>query len=233
MRSGRGRLAMLTTCRWTMMTAAAVSATSMLPVMQLAGSEITYPEPACYANVRLSNHYRRVFGTITAECPESIHSAPFGNWGVTSNYGYRRDSNQFAGWKRDGSTRHWNSCTTWFRPDGTTRYYNDPSVNPTRQKAHPDVAHVYAATRWAMGDPAWTCRQAAGGVITLRGLFMQLYELDPGCCDREVATLEYPDVNVPMRCRNAWSCSGTSGWHAPNSGARDVSAKIRVAISAG
>lgn len=223
---------MLTMPRWTMLTAMVAGVIFMLQVMP-AGSEITYPEPACYARLKFSNHYRRVFGTIAAECPGSIHSAPFGNWGAISNYGLKRNGNQFAGWKRNGSARHWNSCTTHFLPDGTMDNYNDPPENPTRQKADPEIARIYAATQWAMGDPSWTCQQAVGSVITIRGLFMQLYELDPGCCDTKVATLSYPNVNVPMRCRNAWSCSGTSGWYAPNSGAHDVSAKIRVAISAG
>ena len=148
--------------RWTALVALVAIPAAVPPTVV---SQITYPEPACYAHLTFSNHYRRVFGTIAAECPGSIHSAPFGNWGVASNYGRRYDGNQFAGWKKDGNTRHWNSCTTHFRPDGTMENYNDPPENPTRQKAKPDVAHVYAATQWPMGDSSWTCQQAAGNVI--------------------------------------------------------------------
>jgi len=51
---------------------------------------------------------------INAECPGSIHTYPFGNWGVSSNVGERREGMQFPGWGppwvQDGG--HWNSCTS-------------------------------------------------------------------------------------------------------------------------
>lgn len=39
---------------------------------QTVESQFTYPEPACYANLRLNNLHRRVFGSVNTECPGSI-----------------------------------------------------------------------------------------------------------------------------------------------------------------
>lgn len=47
---------MLAIPRRTMPTAAVASVVSMLQVMQIAGSEITYPEPACYARLKFYNN---------------------------------------------------------------------------------------------------------------------------------------------------------------------------------
>src|SRR5687768_5186114 len=47
------------------------------------------------------NRNRRVVGPVHAECPVSIHSVPFGNWGVTSNFGQKQDGTQFQGWCHD------------------------------------------------------------------------------------------------------------------------------------
>ena len=49
---------------------------------------------------------RRVMGPVNTECHgdtsciSTPHSAPFGNWGVTSNYGHKIDGHQFDGWCR-------------------------------------------------------------------------------------------------------------------------------------
>lgn len=43
------------------------------------------------------------------------HSVPFGNWGVSSNVGTRKDGHQFQGWDY-GSKIEWNSCTRDFPP---------------------------------------------------------------------------------------------------------------------
>lgn len=70
-----------------------------------------WPMPACRVTVSLENQLRRVTGTVMEECP-GIHSAPFGNWGVESDYDSRKDKDQFRGWKpRWGTKGQWNSCT--------------------------------------------------------------------------------------------------------------------------
>lgn len=224
---------MLTTCRRTMMTAAAVSATSMLPVMHLAGSEITYPEPACYALLKFYNDQRRVFGQVNAECPVGFpigHSAPFGNWGVVSNYGHASNGTQFAGWKGVWYKKQWNSCTVGHYRPPDCRYYNASGCRT--QAAYPDNERIYSATRWAMGLSDWTCRRAAGHVITISGLFMRLHELDWPDDSELVTVLRYPDVNVRMECRTSSSCSGRSNWYSPRARDSAVSANIRVVIDA-
>ena len=81
----------------------------------------------CRISVAGVNQARRVKGDVHVECPEDIvHSPPFGNWGVTSNFGQKGDSHQFDGWCHDtrvcdnaGTCQtdctagwyEWNSCT--------------------------------------------------------------------------------------------------------------------------
>ena len=82
----------------------------------------------CRLSVAGLNRARRVMGPIAAECPGPgvIHTAPFGNWGVTSNFGRVQNGHQFQGWCHDtyvcdneGNCRtdcddgwyEWNGCT--------------------------------------------------------------------------------------------------------------------------
>src|SRR5687768_3887755 len=80
----------------------------------------------CRLSVAGLNQNRRVMGPVRAECPPSLHSPPFGNWGVTSNFGVKGDSRQFEGWCRNvqvcdnngncsircqDTWYEWNSCT--------------------------------------------------------------------------------------------------------------------------
>jgi len=47
----------------------------------------------CRLSVAGLNQSRRVTGPVHAECSDEIvHTPPFGNWGVTSNYGQKGDS---------------------------------------------------------------------------------------------------------------------------------------------
>jgi len=65
-------------------------------------------------------------GPVHTECPLSFHTPPFGNWGVTSNFGPKHDDHQFDGWchnaricDNNGNCHtdcvdgwwEWNSCT--------------------------------------------------------------------------------------------------------------------------
>ena len=81
----------------------------------------------CRISVAGLNQSRRVTGAVHTECPQDpIHTVPFGNWGVTSNFGQKGDSHQFDGWCHDAVTcdnagacrtsctdgwYEWNSCT--------------------------------------------------------------------------------------------------------------------------
>ena len=88
----------------------------------------------CYLGGHLYNRNWQI-GTdavISAECPSSslpftIHSAPFGNWGVHFRFGGVRDEDQFAGWYPSGGHRQWNSCTTHLEFQAPNpMYYNKP-----------------------------------------------------------------------------------------------------------
>ena len=75
-------------------------------------------EQSCVVVLEGQNQNRTVAGAVNVECghPEETHTAPFGNWAVSSNYShFLEDGNQFRGWKPVGdppTEQHWNSCTT-------------------------------------------------------------------------------------------------------------------------
>ncbi|MFN0122539.1 MAG: carboxypeptidase-like regulatory domain-containing protein [Blastocatellia bacterium] len=58
------------------------------------------------------NHNRYAYKT-EEECPPTVHTVPWGNWGVSSNVGRKRDTDQFKGWRDDcGIVKvQWNSCS--------------------------------------------------------------------------------------------------------------------------
>jgi hypothetical protein len=70
------------------------------------------------------NAARHVIGEVNAECTPSWHSATWGNWGVSSNFGGVSDADQFRGWKIFGSQGQWNSCTRDHIRDTDLIYYN-------------------------------------------------------------------------------------------------------------
>ena len=107
--------------------ALAVAVTLAVVLLSIASiSTLEAQSGICALGVHFYNKDRMIRrgGIITAECQGSIHTAPFGNWGVRSNHGSITNKNQFRGWNRHGSQRHWNSCThrTAFAPP-STRYY--------------------------------------------------------------------------------------------------------------
>lgn len=64
------------------------------------------------------NRDRTVSGYLDAECasvriPVQWHDPPWGNWGVSSNYGSKENGDQFKGWEPKGRQRQWNSCTAY------------------------------------------------------------------------------------------------------------------------
>jgi hypothetical protein len=132
----------------------------------------------CRLSVAGLNQSRRVSGDIHAECPEEIiHSAPFGNWGGTSNFGHKSDSHQFDGWRHN--TRvcdnagncfldctdgwyEWNSCTdnALYRPPNCS-LFND--ANCSAQKTVTGI-NVHG-TKWA--DVPVRCPSSSTGAAVL------------------------------------------------------------------
>ena len=108
-----------------------LSGTLLLPLL---------PAQVCRITATALNQERRVIGGVNTECPTLLlHSAPFGNWGVTSNFGAALDGHQFDGWchntricDNNGNCRtdcgdgwyEWNSCTdhSQFKAPNCTLY---------------------------------------------------------------------------------------------------------------
>src|SRR4051794_18711120 len=92
----------------------------LLPLVSPSGAQV------CRISISGLNRNRSVTGPVHTECPPSFDTAPFGNWGVSSNFGQKQDDHQFQGWChnikvcdnfgicnnvcQDG-WYEWNSCT--------------------------------------------------------------------------------------------------------------------------
>src|SRR5262249_42944408 len=76
-----------------------------------------HAQTQCTVNVTLINHNRYAYET-DEECSGPIHSVPWGNWGVNSNVGTVRDTDQFKGWRQPCSDVkvEWNSCSFNYAP---------------------------------------------------------------------------------------------------------------------
>lgn len=82
-----------------------------------------YAQDVCTISIRMVNHNRYAYDT-DEECTRGVgpfgHSVPFGNWGVSSNVGSKRDADQFKGWDKPCSEIkvEWNSCSVAYaKPD--------------------------------------------------------------------------------------------------------------------
>ena len=180
--------------------------------------------PTCRMDVILENQLRRVTGAVMVECP-GVHSAPFGNWGVESDYESRRNTDQFRGWKPHWGTKgEWNSCTL--------QYYDGEWVNDGRGKQKADGDDVRVGGEGPAGYGfAQTCRNYMPEVYTAEDVDMELWELDTLSPDDYITTLEYGDIDVRITCYDDWDCRGESEWHTQNSvDSTGVSAKIRVKV---
>jgi len=193
----------------------------------------------CRLSVAGLNRARRVMGPVNAECPDPLHSAPFGNWGVTSNFGHKLDGRQFEGWcnsnqeivdnngvrrRACGSRWHeWNSCTdhALFRAPNCTLYN---STECTEQVSTTGVNVL--GTQFV--DVPVSCpadmdgdgQLDQGGCSAVRTYshganFMSIYELDPLTGDDLIQTLIYPPTVVELTC-DFWGCLPTgSQWLPP------------------
>jgi uncharacterized protein (TIGR03437 family) len=227
----------------------------------LAVSQVS-PAQVCRLSVAGLNQSRRVTGQIHAECPEEIvHTAPFGNWGVTSTFGQKGDSHQFDGWCHNtricdnaGTCKtdcvdgwyEWNSCTDnslYTAPNCTL--YN--SADCTEQTTATGInvhgtKYVEIPVRCPI-DSNGDGIPDQGGCADVKQYssgtnFMSLYELDPICCDELVQTVYFPDITVPLSC-DAFGCaqSGSdfvspSFWDSPATPAK-VFAQVAMLVNWG
>ena len=188
-------------------------------------------DEACDVYLDFVNDDRRVPGAVNEECGLTPHNLDhgYGNWGVESNTGRIRDSDQFHGWKpgkQNSRQRHWQSCTSE-HPPPTCEHYNDD--NCTKQKANADDDRVYAKgtfRRWHM-----SCRDRfSGGVHVVRSVYMSVYELDSPDPDDFITTIGYGTITIPVTCNALWTCTGDSGWKQPTYGNREVTAKVKIKL---
>jgi hypothetical protein len=206
----------------------------------------------CSFSIGGLNRSRVVTGPVHAECPGTIHTAPFGNWGASSSFGTRKNGHQFQGWCKnkwvcDNSGRcstkctdqwyEWNSCTDVpeFRAPNCT-LYNSSSCTEQRSVTDVNVLGTYYGSV-AASCPVDTnadgvcdsggCKDHAG--IYLASAYMSLYELDPLATDSLVQTVYFPPTWIPLTC-TPWSCPAAgSQWVNPSSyDSPSTPAKVRA-----
>jgi uncharacterized protein (TIGR03437 family) len=193
----------------------------------------------CRLSVAGLNQSRRVAGPVSAECPAPLHTAPFGNWGVTSNFGPKLDGHQFDGWChntqicdnlsvcrtecRDG-WYEWNSCTDHFlfRPPNCTLY----NANDCTEQVSTTGINVLGTQTVDLPvscpvDVDGDGTADGGGCSDIKSYshgtnYMSIYELDPGTADELVQTLYFPQTLVNTNC-GVWNCPPAgSQWVAPS-----------------
>jgi len=193
----------------------------------------------CQLSVAGLNRNRAVQGEIAAECPDPVHTAPFGNWGVTSNYGRVRDGHQFDGWCHDvrvcdnrGNCRQecrdgwyeWNSCTThadYKAPNCSLYNAKDCTAQATTTGVN---VHGTVTINVPVRCPLDSNNDGvadSGGCADLRehvstNNFMSLYELDPLTGNDLIQTLYFPNTRMPLTCTTAGCNASGSDWVAPN-----------------
>lgn len=199
----------------------------------------------CVISTAGLNLWRRVMGPVNEECIGFPHSAPFGNWGATSNFGPKVDGAQFEGWYYSGGKYQWNSCTSSYTgcsymnwnncTEQVTRLYGS-SVMPV------NVLGTVGYNLWADcprdTDSDGVCDTGgclyAGGWTTTNN-YMTLYELDWPDADDLVQSLYFPNTSVSVSCTVA-GCSpnesayvGVSFYQTPSYPQKvDAQFKLRV-----
>jgi len=207
------------------------------------------------------NQARRVIGGVNTECPGQLHSPPFGNWGVSSEFGHAIDGHQFDGWCHDslvcdntGACKtdcrdgwyEWNSCTdhsSYKAPNCTL--YNDKGCT---EQATTQAVNVHGSKEvdLPVSCPVDSDRDGvldSGGCKDLVQYspgtnYMSLYELDPVTGNDLVQTLYFPPAPVTLGCE-VWGCppAGSawvepSAYDSPKSPAR-VYAQIATVVNFG
>ena len=111
-----------------------------------------FAQPRCVISINLVNHNRYAYQT-GEECGRFFHSTPWGNWGVSSNAGSRRDTDQFKGWLQPcGETKvEWNSCSIESRYR-TFGYLNFPNTRVRLDRRFGLTAYPYPANGYPFSD---------------------------------------------------------------------------------
>lgn len=197
-------------------------------------------QQVCRFLVDAFNTEREVWGPVHAECPGSIHSAPFGNWGVSSNFGTKQDSHQFDGWCHNSYVcdnysncgthcsdgwYEWNSCTdeAQFSVSNCT-LYNAGSCTTQSSTTGTNYYGGYYMDLSASCPYDWDGdgQCDSGGCKDITSLsfgtnYMTIYELDPLDSDELVQTPYFPNTTVPLTCDRYGCYSNISSWVSPTS----------------
>lgn len=170
-------------------------------------------EEACIVTLEGQNQNRTVAGAVNEECDDvnyitQWHDPPWGNWGVDSNYGKRRNGDQFLGWKQKGSQKQWNSCTTERAKFSASncKYYRRPSC--ATQWSNEAVTHGRLSYRTSSNPcpiptiapipiPRYGCSRVKGSFSQTIN-YMTLYELDKPDSDDKIETLYFPGTSVTL-----------------------------------
>jgi len=192
----------------------------------------------CRLSVAGLNRSRIVNGPVHAECPPTIHTPPFGNWGVASNFGNKANGHQFQGWCRESQVcdnngncsvqcrdgwYEWNSCTDvtqWAAPncslynaDECTRQRSSTGVNVHGSRTIDLPVRCPTDTNQDGVADEGGCADAS--IYRSGNNFMSLYELDPGTTDELIQTVYFPEVVLTLEC-DQWGCSPAgSEWLEP------------------
>jgi uncharacterized protein (TIGR03437 family) len=169
-----------------------------------------------------------------------VHTAPFGNWGVTSNFGPALNGHQFQGWCHDTRTcDNENNCRTncsdgWYEWNSCTDQSRYRAPNCTLYNADNCTAQVTTMPENVLGtrivDIPVRCPYDTGGdgvpdqggcrdVATYsHGTnFMTLYELDPAGPNELIQTLYFPPTPVTTGCNLLGCPASGSEWVRPSS----------------
>ncbi len=220
-------------------------------------------EEVCVITVKGQNQNRFLSGIVNVECgdecspvplPHPIpecHTAPFGNWGVVSNYGGTEDTDQFRGWSdEDGppTKLQWNSCTTgraaYWPPN--CEYYNFDGCR--KQSSAAIVTHGTISYRTSHRPCAPTsvtlpaefyvgCSEQSGSISEINN-YMTLYELDRSGENDFVDKLYFPDTSAMLSCNYEGCPEQTTAWQDmeedgedSNSDVTGVEAQMRMSAS--
>lgn len=205
----------------------------------------------CRVWVSGENTWRKAMGPLDTECGPPVHSPPWGNWGVTSNFGHKEDGNQFEGWYWTDNKNQWSNCTFHEYAPPNCTYYNWNTCTQQVQVLYgasgmPIDVHGTTILDVMVNCPEDTnsdgvCDQ--GGCRELYSIYngtnwMSLYELDKLDDDELVQSLYFPYTIANLSCQAGWCTTSESPWvgvssYQDPSGEQRVEAQMRMRVNYG
>lgn len=189
----------------------------------------------CRIQYNMRNDNRYIWGApLYAECPgDGIifpHSAPFGNFAVSSNVGDLDDSNQWPGWNGPWNdpdrTYEWSACSSVYPPPDC-EFYNANSCTDQVSTSGSQGDYGNYGGGWVYlsvscpedwnGDEIVDmggCLDVDGMQFTVSGNFTSVYEYDPGGGHEFIRTLHYPTRSVTLDCPTDDYCNAVNSSYA-------------------